>query len=226
MKEMRRAPKLLGALIMVAIVVVAVSGIMLAKSASASDLEGEIAGLTTDNTGSVTSIVIAGQTITVNSDTKIEGTPLEGGVIKVKYVENDGNLVAREIEVEDAADIDEDNDHDSQDEDTHEDIDDDEEIELKGAIEELITDGDTVSGIVVDGKTVLINEDTDIEGTLEIDTVVEVEYMVDGDGNLIAREIEVEDAADIDEGHDNDVGHEYDDEGLGHDADHYDEGDD
>jgi len=180
MGMVRRMPRILGTLIVVAIVVATISGVMLVQRANASELEGSFDNISADGS----SLLVEGKTFLINSETKIEGvlaalTP--GTVIEIKYAEqDDGSLVALEIEVEDDEDIDNDLDEAA--------LDDNEELELEGFV------GSYAPGasITVNSQLYLINGDTEIEGTPAADTTVEVEYIVQGDGSFLAVEIEVE----------------------------------
>jgi hypothetical protein len=65
--------------------------------------------------------------------------------------------------------------------------------DLKGAIYSV-----SDNTMVVDGRTVLINETTHIKGTLTAGAVVEIKAIVQEDGSLLAIKMEVKD--DDDEG--------------------------
>jgi hypothetical protein len=62
-----------------------------------------------------------------------------------------------------------------------------EEIEFSGTIEEMGSSAWIISGI-----TVQIDQDTELEGILEVGTLVEVEAMTQEDGSLLALEISAE----------------------------------
>ena len=73
--------------------------------------------------------------------------------------------------------------------------DEDEDFEIKG----IITVSYAGGSLMVDGVTVLVDEQTEFEGDsadLVVGTLVEVEGSFDADGNLLASEIELEDEAD------------------------------
>lgn len=74
--------------------------------------------------------------------------------------------------------------------------DNDDEFEIKG----IITTGYDNGQFVVDGLTVIVTEDTELEdittAQLTAGTMVEVEGEIDSNGNLVADEIELEDSAD------------------------------
>ena len=115
MSMVRRMPRILGTLIVVAIVVATISGIMLVQRANASELEGSFESISADGSH----IVVEGKTFLINSETKVEGVLAAlapGSVIEIKYAEqDDGSLVAVEIEVEDdEADLDDDEEVDDE----------------------------------------------------------------------------------------------------------------
>ncbi len=72
-----------------------------------------------------------------------------------------------------------------------------------GAIESLSLGTDNIT-IVIDGQEIIINGDTEITGMLAEGTVIEVKFVVQDDGSLLAVEIEVEDDKHIEEGVDED----------------------
>lgn len=69
-------------------------------------------------------------------------------------------------------------------------------VEFRGTVESV--EGNPPTEIVVDGRTVLIDERTRIEGTLDEGVVVEVKGFLQSDGSVQALRIEVEDG---DNGH-------------------------
>lgn len=52
------------------------------------------------------------------------------------------------------------------------------------------------TSIVVDGKTMMINGDTEIKGTLAVGDKVEIEAVRQNDGSLLATAVEVEGSTD------------------------------
>jgi hypothetical protein len=66
--------------------------------------------------------------------------------------------------------------------------------DIEGTIDSL-----TDNTVVIDGQTILINADTEIEGTLAVGATVRVEILIQPDGSLLALEIEVVDEDDDDE---------------------------
>jgi len=184
MRNMLKRVRLLGILILAACLVVPISGC----TGQALALEGAIEGLNLNPDG--ITIVVDGQEIVIDSDTEIAGMLAEGTVIEAKFiVQDDGSLLALEIEVEES--------------DNEANLDDDGDIELKGTIQSIATDDNTgdITSIVIDGQEVLIDENTEIESTLAVGALVEVEYEVQDDGSLLAVEIEVEEnEEDIEDG--------------------------
>ena len=100
-----------------------------------------------------------------------------------------------------------------------------EEIEFSGIIEEIGTSAWIISGI-----TVQVDQDTELEGILEVGTLVEVEAMTQEDGSLLALEISAElddgDVDDLDDGDDDDMDDGDDDDMDDDDDDDMDDGDD
>ena len=92
-----------------------------------------------------------------------------------------------------------------------------EEIEFSGIIEEMGTSAWIISGI-----TVQVDQDTELEGILEVGTLVEVEAMTQEDGSLLALEI----SADMDDGDVDDLDDDDDDDMDDDDDDDMDDGDD
>ena len=89
-----KIPRIIGTLIIAALLIVAVSG-----CSGQAYAQGAIEGLSL-NTDNIT-IVIDGQEIIINRDTEITGMLAEGTVIEVKFVvQDDDSLLAVKIEVE------------------------------------------------------------------------------------------------------------------------------
>ena len=156
-----------------------------------------VAGYTIHLTGEAT-WQVGGETVTAATNADIEGDPHIGQMAEVKgLLAPDGTLLALEIEVEDygEADVDtEDHAH----------------IELVGVIAGLShAQGDIttlseedlggqdwpgdVTVTLADGTSFIVNQDTDIEGSLRNEVEVEVKLETAADGTRYATEIEVED---------------------------------
>ena len=67
-----------------------------------------------------------------------------------------------------------------------------EKLEFEGTIENMPPDAPWIGEWVIDGQTVIVNADTVIEGTPEIDLIAKVEALVQPDGSLLAIKIKVE----------------------------------
>ena len=164
-----KTPRILGTLILAFLLVTAMTGC----STPAYAVEGTVESVSQGPDG--ITIVVDGKTIVI-PDAQIAGMLAEGTVVKIEFeVDDNGSLVALEIELED-----EDNE-DLDDEDT------DGKQELKGTIESL-----TDTSVVINGQTIVFGDNIEIEGILEVGASVEIEYVEDN-GSLVALEIEVED---------------------------------
>ena len=122
---------------------------------------------------------VSGRMVNVTADTKIEldGFPVAvGSKVEVKgALAADGSINAAKIEVEDRDDM-------------------DDEFEFKGMIESLPSTPDLVGDWKVSGRTVHVTAATEIErdyGMVMVGAFVEVEGMLQADGSVNAREIEV-----------------------------------
>ncbi len=116
--------------------------------------------------------VIDGQTVIV-AGAKIEGNIQVGDVVKVEaYVNADGTLTAKEIELAKSDDSDDDSYKGAK-------------VEFTGTVESM--DGDQW---VIDGQTVIV-AGAKIEGNIQVGDVVKVEAYAGADGTLTAKEIEL-----------------------------------
>jgi len=109
-----------------------------------------------------------GLTFVINADTEQEDEVTVGDKVEVEYIERDGSLVALEIELED---------------------DDKDELEVEGIVSSISNDALTLE----DGKTFVINADTEIKDVIFVGDDIEVEY-IESEGVLVAVEIEKEDS--------------------------------
>jgi propanediol utilization protein len=117
--------------------------------------------------------VIDGQTVIVDADTVVEGTPGIGLIAKVKaLVQPDDSLLAIKIGVEEE----------------EEEL---EEVEIEGNIGDMPADAPWLGEWVIDGQTVIVDADTVIEGTPEIGLIAKVKALVQLDDSLLAIKIEV-----------------------------------
>ncbi len=149
----------------------------------------KIEGIVDNVTGN--QITINGKTVFTDNQTHIKGTLAPGAEVEIKArLQNDGSLLAFKIEVEDG---------DDEDEGRHGKY-----AEING-----VTSNVTGTSLVVNGKTIKIDDATKIKGTLVNGARLEVKAITQSDGSLLAVKISVNDAkkrghADEDEGEDDD----------------------
>jgi len=109
-------------------------------------------------------LVVGNYTVVIDNKTDIEGELMAGLTAKVEGVlQGDGSVLASEIEVEEVEN----------------------EIEFEGTITSL-------DPLVVGNYTVVVDNKTDIEGELMSGLTAKVEGVLQGDGSVLASEIEVE----------------------------------
>ncbi|MCH7655091.1 MAG: hypothetical protein IIC95_03780 [Chloroflexi bacterium] len=147
------------------------------------EIEGVIEAIELDDDGNVVSITVDGQLVAIEPLTRLKGIIEVGAVVEIDAVLTGDGLVARKVsgdKGEVGAEAEE------EDEDGGEK---DEKIELEGVIEtvELDDDGSVVS-ITVDGQKVAIGPETDVKGTIEVGSVVEIDAVLTDDG-LVARKV-------------------------------------
>jgi len=124
---------------------------------------------------------IDGVEVAIDSSTEIEGGIAVGDLVKVHAYESDGGvLTASEIKLSDGEDG-----EDSSDSSDHEDDASVDKQEFTGTVESIGPDA-----WVVDGTTLLISPDTEIEDGIQVGDMVKVEAVVDAEGNLVAHEID------------------------------------
>ncbi|OGO14777.1 MAG: hypothetical protein A2Y93_03285 [Chloroflexi bacterium RBG_13_68_17] len=115
---------------------------------------------------------IGGMTVLVTVDTEIKDSIVLGDLVKVHvFVAPDGTLTAREIELEHADDPASGQPG--------------EEIEFYGVVESMA--GETWT---IQGRTLTVNTQTELQGTIGVGDFVKVHALVGTDGSLTAREIE------------------------------------
>ncbi|MEE9400088.1 MAG: DUF5666 domain-containing protein [Dehalococcoidales bacterium] len=166
-------------ILMTAVILVsAFSGVLLLRSAFASEpkvedeelrLEGTIEKFVIypDGTGK---IVIDGTKILIKADTEIKGMLAVGAMAEVRAALHHGKLVALEIRVDEVQDF-------------------------EGTIEKFVIYPDGTGKIIIDGTKILIKADTEIDGRLIVGAMAEVRAAVH-DGKLLALKIVVADIAD------------------------------
>ncbi len=154
--------------------------------------------------------IVDGMTLTITSQTEIEGQIKLGDLVKVEARSGEqGVLIATEIKL-------------FEEDETDDDEFDEDEIEFTGLVEAITGDVWTVAGIQV-----TVTSDTEIEDVIEVGDFVKVETERDTEGSFTATEIELVDDDDMDdEDDDGDSDHDdedEDDEEDDHDDDDYDE---
>ena len=128
------------------------------------EFEGTITAMSTSS-----SIAVDGLEVSLDADTKVEGTLAIGARVEVEATVENGAIAASKVEV-----VDEDS----------EDEEDDSDIEFKGKLTDL-----SPNSIEVDGElTVLVDPSTRIRGALTVGVVVEVKAKAEG-GALVAVSI-------------------------------------
>lgn len=118
-------------------------------------------------------ITIEGMTVFTDNKTLIKGTITPGALVEIKArTQDDGSLLAFKIEVED------------ENETSH-----GKHIKIEGTAANV-----TGTNLVVDGKTIEINDATKIKGSLANGAAVEVKAIKQSDGSLLAVKIKVDKA--------------------------------
>jgi len=122
MKNIKKIPRVIGTLMIAALLVIVVGGysgqayaleenidgqgILVADLDGGEDEEFEIEGTIESLTD--TGIVVDGQEIIIDETTEIEGTLEVGAIVEVEaLVQDDGSLLALEVEVEDGEEVEE-----------------------------------------------------------------------------------------------------------------------
>ncbi|MBI4289795.1 MAG: hypothetical protein HY671_15380 [Chloroflexi bacterium] len=120
-----------------------------------------------------TQVVVSGQKITVNAQTKFKGKPQVGAAARVEAaVQSDGSLMAREINVSQRRGPS-----------LRDEL---ENVSFTGLIESA-----SAAEIMVGGKKIAINAQTKLEGKPEAGVVARVEFTLQADGSLLAKEVKV-----------------------------------
>ena len=157
------------------------------------EFEGLVQEINRDQSGAIVSIVVDGRTVVVETATIVKGTLDVGSKVKVEGIISGNNLVAARIKSEQDTDNDEpvtvsseasdDEKDDNKDTDTGE-----EQIKLK--FEGTVASFNSTELVLEDSTSLVINQDTEISGTLSIGVEVRVEATMSG-GKLIATKIDV-----------------------------------
>ncbi len=148
------------------------------STADASDIEltGVVQALPEE--GAAGTWVIQGIKVQVGADTELDADLSVGSTVKVQgTLDKNGVVVAREIETETAQAA---------------------EIEFDGAIQSLPEAG-LIGTWTVDGLMVTVTANTEIEDEVEAGDAVKVEGNLNMDGSVLAREIEAEEEAEIED---------------------------
>lgn len=134
---------------------------------------------------------VNGKTVFIDTNTKIDGILVNGAMVKVKTRKGEQGLVATSIQVTEPAADRQNEEVESESEGENEN-----EAENTESLENEISGAVTSysSGtLVVDGKTIIVNNSARIEGEVRVGASVEVEAQTQPDGTLLAVRIEVED---------------------------------
>ena len=153
--------------------------------------------------------MVAGQTLHVIDGTEIKGEIQIGTPVKVHaLVAPDGTLVVREIKPADEEDKGEDdntNENENVNENANENEADESENNANASVNvtreiEIIAPVEAIGNgtITVAGQTLVITDQTEVKGQIEVGTLVKVHVLVTADGTLIVREIESADEDDED----------------------------
>lgn len=178
------------------------------SDASSSDDDDELEFIGVVESMDDESWTVAGSVIAITSQTEIKGSIAVGDVVKVHALDSENGLIAREIElasqeVGEATSGDDLKDH---------------EEELVGSLESIEGDVWTVSAV-----SFRVTSSTEIKGNPAVGDLVKVHLVVDGEGNLLAREIELAEGDELQSAEDDDLdddGDEADDHDDRDDGDH------
>ena len=120
--------------------------------------------------------IVDGVKVSVDSNTKLKGTPAIGSQIEIEAaLLEDGSLLAKEIKAQRASAKKSRKD-----------------AEIEGTIDDIVVDEDGTRILVINGLSVKLSELTELEGDVEAGAYVEVEALFQEDGSLVAREVEVQ----------------------------------
>jgi len=161
--------------VVIAITLVTIGSLVFVQvqNAKATDVNG-----TADNVTS-TNITVGNKTLVIDSNTKIIGELVSGSFIQIRAkVQDDGTLLATKIQVK--------NNKDQKQFGNSENVSNDNVI--CGTIQSM---SENNTSMVINGQTVLINQDTKIEGQLAANATVEVKVVKQQDGSLLATRIEI-----------------------------------
>ncbi|MCC6146038.1 MAG: hypothetical protein IT308_00565 [Anaerolineaceae bacterium] len=205
-------------------------------SNTAGNMRGKFEFVGTVETINAASWIIGGRTLTITSHSEINRGIKVGDLVEVEYIlDANGNPILIEVELaydhDDINDKDNDDVHDKDDDDdSDDDIHDNDgtKLEFTAIVEQLGT-----NLWVIGGRTLTITNRSEINRGIKVGDLVEVDYILDANGNPILVEVEL--AHDNDDIHDKDTddgihdksgAHDNDDDDDDHDDDANDDDDD
>ncbi len=119
-----------------------------------------------------TQVVVSGQSVATNAQTQLKGQPQVGAAARVEaIVQADGSLLALEVNVSQRRGPPEGERQRTQ---------------FSGTIESF-----TTTQIMVSGKKVVVNDQTEVNGTLAVGATAQVEGALQADGSVLAKEVDV-----------------------------------
>ncbi|MCB0114289.1 MAG: hypothetical protein KDD84_09375 [Caldilineaceae bacterium] len=139
---------------------------------------------------------VGGEVFVANGSTEFdeeEGSLVVGACAKVKYIESDGAKIAEEIDSEPATDCDGSSGGGGGGDD------DGDPLEWRGLVEATPQNGQRIGEWTVRGRVFVATSSTEfdeVEGPVQMDACVKVDYFVQDDGSFRAREIDSEPASD------------------------------
>ena len=137
-------------------------------------IEGTIEALQTDTMGRLVSVRINGVDVRVE-DSRVEGDLVVGGDVEIKGTLRDGTIQASRVESEEP-ELDEEKER--------------KRFELEGVAEAITQDTDgNIAGIVIGGRTIIVEARTRIQGVVEVGSKVEIKGIIRGE-TLVATKIE------------------------------------
>lgn len=133
---------------------------------------------TADNITS-TNITVGNKTLVIDNNTKIIGQLVSGASLQIRAtIQDDGTFLATKIQVKNKKGNEQNGNSDNDSDDN----------EISGTIQSL---SDNNTSMVINGQTVLIDQNTKIKGQLAVNAVAEVEVVQQQDGSLLATRIKI-----------------------------------
>ena len=168
------------------------AGWMLSGNALASGIKGTADNITDS------SLSVSGKTVLIDSNTRIEGNLTPGARVEVKTRKDESGPIATLIHVTSASERTVTDEADNENENENPSEGENEQSQGNSEIEGVVTSvsGDT---FVVDGKTIILNNSTRIEGEVRVGSDVEVEAQTQPDGTLLAVKIEMGEEVEVDQ---------------------------